>query len=261
MSGYLAQSLQLDICDVCEDHVQRRDLVRTQVEYLRFAANNYCIQSKYDASHWVTDDTADLGYISIGPHAGKQRLSLDGGNNLTEVNGVYTITDGKLLRTTVATEDLSSWTSLCFSAWIAPYHRSTTPDLSVAMGTASADGSVKHLQRTWTINTLTRCWWTATISDLQAAGALVSDTAYFYILPTGSNWCGTNFQLEKNVTSPGTFASTAGSTSINATDASGIASRKVCKNCFERVLRKSTRYGYSDETPVDDPVSVFEQEF
>jgi len=255
-----ALGLQLDRCDVCGDKTHRGRLVRTQVEFLELAANNYIIQSSFDDSYWVTNDTADLGAISVGPNADWQRLSLDSDNDLTELNGVETFSTTKYIRSTVATDDPTSWDSIVFSAEVGPYHRSTTPDLSVEIGFRIIGVVPSYVSmRTWTINTQTRVWFTATPAELVAAGATLS-TLGFYIAGTGGHWWADRMQLEKNATVPGQFASTSGSTVDNSTDQTLMTQRQVCPNCVERILSKSNRFGRTDESPVDGPVETWAQE-
>lgn len=255
-----ANAWQLDRCDVCGDKYHRSSLVRTQVEFLEKAANNYIIQSSYDNSHWTTDDTAGLGGISIGPNADWQRLSLDGDNDFSEINGAETFSTTKMIYTTAALTDVTAWSNLTFSADVGPYHRSTTPSCSVVLGVYNIGtlGSLFSL-RTWTINTHQRIWWTKTPAQVLAAGAALT-TIGFYIAVTGSSWWADRMQLEKNATKPGVFVSSSGSTVSNTTDQSLLTSRKVCSGCRERILSKSERFGRTDESPVDEPVETWAQE-
>lgn len=255
-----ALARQLDRCDVCGDKTHRDSLVRTQVEFLELAANNYCIQSSYDASHWTTNDAAALGAISVGPNADWQRLSLGADNTLSELNGVQTFSTTKMIYTTVATTDLTSWSNMVFSAEVGPYHRSTTPDLSVVLGVYNIGtiGSLFPL-KTWTINTQTRVWWTATPAEVLAAGAALT-TVGFYIVATGGHWWADRMQLDKNATVPGQFVSTSGTAVDNSSDQILMTQRKVCNNCQELILSKSERFGKTDESPIDDPVETWAQE-
>ena len=253
-----ALGLQLDRCDVCGDKTHRGRLVRTQVEFLELAASNYIIQSSYDDSHWTTNDTADLGAISVGANADWQRLSLDSDNDLTELNGAETFSGGKKIYTTVATDNLNSWDSMVFSAEVGPYHRSTTPDITVTLQ-VNTIASPPIDVRAWTINTQTRAWWTTTRDELAALGANPADCG-FTILGVGGSWWADRMQLEKHATVPGPFVSTSGSAVDNTTDRTIMTERKVCPRCCERILSKSNRFGRTDESPVDGPVDTWAQE-
>jgi hypothetical protein len=113
---------------------------------------------------------------------------------------------------------------------------------------------------TWTINTQTRVWWTATPAEVIAAGAALT-TVGFYIAVAGDGyWWADRMQLEKDATVPGQFVRTSGSTVDNTTDRTLMTQRKVCPNCVERILSKSERFGRTDESPVDDPVDTWAQE-
>ena len=255
-----ALGFQLDRCDVCGDKIHRSRLVRTQVEFLEKAGNNYVIQSSYDNSYWTTNDTADLGGISIGQNADWQRLSLSDDNVLTELRGAETFSTTKMIYTTAATDDLTSWDNMVFSAEVGPYHRSTTPSISVVLGVYNIGtlGSLFPL-KTWTINTQTRVWWTATPAAVLAAGAALT-TVGFYIAVTGSSWWADRMQLDKDATIPGQFVGTSGAVVDNSADQQLLTQRKVCKNCIERILSKSNRFGRTDESPVADPVGTWAQE-
>jgi hypothetical protein len=262
-----ALGLQLDRCDVCGDKTHRGRLVRTQVEFLELAANNYIIQSSYDDSYWGTNDTAALGAISVGPNADWQRLSLDSDNDLTELRGVETFSTGKRMQSTVASVDTTSWDSMVFSAEVGPYHRSTTPDITVYLEVLQTGATIPVATiSTWRINTQTRVWWTLTPEELLAAM-----TAAFIPLPSladmvfliecsGGHWWADRVQLEKNATVPGQFVSTSGSAVDNSTDQTLMTQRKVCPNCVERILSKSERFGKTDESPIDEPVEAWAQE-
>ena len=253
-----ALGLQLDRCDVCGDKTHRGRLVRTQVEFLELAANNYIIQSSYDGSHWDTTDTADLGAISVGANADWQRLTLDSDNDLSELRGAETFSTGKRIYTTVASDDLTSWDSMVFSAEVGPYHRSTTPDLTVTL-MVNTIASPPIEVRVWTINTQTRVWWTATPAEVAVLGADPADCG-FTISVAGGHWWADRMQLDKDATVPGQYVKTSGSTVSNTTDQTLMTQRQVCPNCVERVLSKSERFGRTDESPIDGPVETWAQE-
>lgn len=259
MSYPISDGRQLDRCDICSRKMPRRYLVRTQVEFLRHPANNYIIQSSYDNSHWTTDDTADLGAISIGPYADRQRLNLANDNTVTEFMGAETFSTAKMVYSTVATDDVTSWSSLCFSAEIGPYHRSTTPGMSVVLGVYNiGDTANLYPVRTWTIRNQQRCWWTATPAEVSTLGVTLS-TLGFYILATGSSWWIDLMQLEMDAVVPGKFIATSGS-SETSTHGPNMTMRKVCPSCFEPILSKSNQYGRSTEIPTDGPVTPLIQE-
>jgi len=250
---------QLDRCDVCGTKIHRDKLVRTQVEFSFPAGSNYIIQSTYDGSHWTDNDAANLGTISVGPYADNQRLTIDASNNLTELNGTQTISTTKMMYTTVACADPSAWNSMVFSFEGGPYHRSTTPETVFTFGVYNI-GDTAHLyqMKSWTTSTQRRMWWTATPAEVLAAGAVLS-TIGFYIVGTGSSWWADCFQLEKNATKPGQFVQTSGA-AVDRIESSAMSSRKVCPECFEYVLKKSTQYGRTKEKPVASPVDPYMQE-
>jgi hypothetical protein len=250
---------QLDRCDVCGTKIHRNELVRTQVEFVLPEGSNYIVQSSYDGSHWTTDDSADLGGISVGVYADHQRLSLADDNTFTELNGAQTFSSGKKIYTTVACTNPTSWSSLCFSAEVGPYHRSTSPSMTVSLGVFDIGSpSTLYEIKEWTGNTQRRMWWTATPSEITAAGATLG-TLGFYIKVTGTAWWADRLQLEKNATSPGNFIKTSG-TAIDRTEETSMAVRKVCPSCLEPLFKKSEKYGRPSEAPVAVPVTNWIQE-
>jgi len=250
---------QLDRCDVCGIKIHRDELVRTQVEFMLGEGSNYIVQSSYDGSHWTTDDDADLGGISLGPYLDNQRLSVAEDGTITELNGAETFSTTKMIYTTVACDDPSSWSSMVFSCEAGPYHRSTTPETVFTFGVYNIGDTANLFQmKSWTTSSQRRIWWTATPSEVQAAGATLS-TLGFYIVGTGSSWWADCFQLEKNVTKPGNFIQTSGST-IDRTESSSMTVRKVCPRCIEPILSKSQQFGRPNEVPVAMPVAEWIQE-
>lgn len=250
---------QLDRCQVCGAKTHRHNLLQTQVAYLQHAGSNRIIQSSWDNSHWADNDSADLGEISVGVYADNQRLSLGTDNSFTEIKGAHTISSTKMLYTTAAMEDPSSWTNVCFSFEGGPYHRSTTPETVFSFGIYNiGNTSVVFEQASWTTKTQRRMYWVKTPAELEAStsdlpGSVDLSTLGFYIIGTGSSWWADCFQCEDN-TAPGNFIATSGSAVTESVDVARQSVRKVCERCMERMWKTSDQYGRPDESPIDLPV-------
>ena len=86
------------------------------------------------------------------------------------------------------------------------------------------------------------------------------------VTPTGGDgdyddyWWVDEAALQKDLTAPGKFYKTAGTSVSHSVDTGAVASRKVCQRCFEKVLRRSA-VDYGDEAPVAFPPPVIQQEF
>ena len=261
-----ALALQLDRCDVCGDKMHRKDLVRTQVEFLDKKAENYLGMSSYDGTYWVCDGV-DEGSVSYGTRADNARLTLSDANVLSYINGVQTWSGTGTMRSTSATVNLSANGSITFSAHVGPHEQNTSPSMTVELGIANSDGTSTQLIKTWTINTMTRVWFTELKSVLTAyALGPGGDAWYFYVKVTNAGkWWIDELQMESNTDSgtPEVFvASTgAGRTYVsNTADRSLLTQRKVCASCSERILSKSERFGRTDESPIDEPVETWAQE-
>jgi len=276
--------LQLDRCDVCGNKIHRRELVRTQVEYVKPTAENYHNYSYYDGTYWVCD-ASDAGSISYGNRCDKARTQVPttqptavGG--MSVVSGVQTWEGDGTFRSTVLTPSFSVRSSSLFSAYIGPHMENETPEMTVSMGVTNSDGSSKQEVRSWTIRTMKRVWFSELTSVLAAYGLGSSRQLYYYIQVTNDGkWWIDELQLEANTPSssggvlseapvavasdylPGTFLEATGSYPGAVVESSGLAARKVCPNCFETVFKKSERYGRSDEPQVDYPVEPYAQEF
>lgn len=236
---------QLDRCDVCGTKIHRMDLVRTQVEYVSHEGNNYLEYSTYDSTGWTKVDSTDRSTIGV-LWADDTHLRVNDDNTLTEANGIQTWEDTGTLYTTSLNLDVSTWDSFVFSVEVAPYQNTSItgydPSLTVKMGTISENGDTKYLSRTWSINGHQRVWY----ADTSPVALTVAASANWYIEVTaasGMYWMADKFQLEKNATKPGDFISTVGSAVSVSADTAAVAVRKVCPNCYETVLKKSTRYG------------------
>ena len=267
----VAIGYQLDRCDVCGDKYHRRDLVRTQVEFLDMKAENYVTSPSYDSSYWSIDDTTNATSTTIASYGNRcdnVRLSLDDDSNLTYINGVTTFSGSGTIRMTDAVGAFSDSSDLTFSVQVGPHEQNTSPSMVVVLGITNSDGSSKQALRTWNINTMTRVWVNEEVTTLNGYG-LGSNSFRFYIQVTNSGyWWFDEAQLEANTNSlpqaagmPENFVRAHGSLVSNQSESSLVTSRKVCPNCRETVLRKSTKYGVQDEPPVDDPVETWNQEF
>jgi hypothetical protein len=138
-----------------------------------------------------------------------------------------------------------------------------SPDMTVVLGVTNDDGSVKQAVKTYTINTITRVWFTENASTLIDYGLGTGNQQYYYIEVTNDGkWWIDEMQLESEAPReiPGVFARTNGARSFSSSDSTQLTSRKVCSNCRERILSKSERFGRTDESPVDEPVETWAQE-
>ena len=247
---------QLDRCSVCGLKVHRRDLVRTQVEFLAAEASNYLTYSTYNTSGWATDGSiTDRSTISVGPYADRARVRVADDNTLTEILGSQTWSGSGYFYSSSAI-DASSWDSLVFSADVGPYHRSTAPSTVFTLALCDSDGTNAETLSTFTTKGDIRAWGTINIADLPAGKT--SSTLYFRIsvVPqTDQYWWVDRLQVEKDATKLGTFVPTSGS-SVDRNDTSMMTMRKVCTNCRERILSKSERFNKVAEIRTDQPVSV-----
>ena len=257
-----ANAWQLDRCDVCGDKYHRSSLVRTQVEFLEEKAENFFNYSSYDGTYWVVDDASDGGNESYGNRCDNVRLSLDDDNDFSYINGVQTWTGDGTFRSTTRSPSANASTVLTFSAIVGAHEQNTSPEMTVVMGVTNSDGSVKQAIRSWTINTMTRVWFSETAGDLADYGLGSDEEQYFYIQVTNDgDWWIDELQLEGNTTAgmPERFIRISGDYTQIA-DRSLMTSRKVCSNCVERILSKSERFGRTDESPIDEPVETWAQE-
>jgi len=249
---------QLDRCDVCGKKTHKKNLVRTNMDFLAGEANNYLLYSSYNASGWTAVTASDQGTPSIGPYADVARVVVSDDNTATESFGSQTWGGSGTLRSTDAI-DASTWTSLVFAVDLGPYHRETSPETTFTLGLCDSDGSNKELQKTVVTSGSLRAWFTINIADLPVSKT--SSALYFYVSATavGKNWWVDRMQVEKNATRPGTFVPTSG-TAVDRVDTPMMTVRKVCANCREPLFKKSERYGRVAEQRTDAPVSVDIQE-
>jgi len=252
---------QLDRCDVCGKKVHRRDLVRTQVEFLAAEGSNYLNYSSYNVSGWTIRTAADAGVISIGPYADRARVRVADDNTLTEILGSQTMTGTGAL-TTDQGIDASSWTSLVFAVDVGPYHRSTSPELTVVLSLCDSDGSSNlETLATFTTKGDMRAWGTIDIADMPASKS--SSELYFRVdvtPATGEKWWVDRMQVAKDMVKLGTFVPTSGA-SVDRIDTTMMTMRKVCTNCRERILSKTEQRGKIAEIRTEQPVDIMNQEF
>ncbi len=251
---------QLDRCDVCSKKVHRRDLVRTQVEFLAPAGSNYLTYSSYNTSGWTTDGSiTDRSTISVGPYADRARVRVADDNTLTEILGSQTWSGSGYFYSDTAI-DGSAWTSLVFAADVGPYHRSTAPSTTFTLSLCNDGGGGAVSLASFTTMGDMRAWGTINIADLPEDKT--SSTLYFRIdaaPQTSQYWWVDRIQVAKDVTSLGTFIPTSGS-SVDRDDTTMMTVRKVCTSCREQILSKSERRGKIAEIRTDQPVAVDMQE-
>ena len=250
---------QLDRCDVCGNKAHRRDLVRTQVEWLYPAHENYLAYSRYDGTFWVVDTATDTGTVSYGNRCDRARTILSSSNVISYIDGVQTWTgDGVFRCTSIPVSDWTDTDQVIFSFQIGPHEQNTSPEMTVVIGDCDASGNNKTALKSFVISGCTKLWYT----HLGAAADALQGCYYVSVTNDGAWWID-ELQLETDPTRtlPGTYVETSG-TAVGATsESSSISSRKVCPNCFEFVLKKSTKVGRQHESPVDDPVDSHIQEF
>jgi hypothetical protein len=259
---------QLDRCDVCGDKIHRSDLVRTQVEFLDLKAENYLSYSSYDSSYWSVDTASDAGNI-YGNRADNARYAaLTDSYTDTYFNAVQTWTGSGTLRMDDEVGAFSTASDLTFSAQVGPHEQNTSPEMTVVLGITNAAGDSKQALKTYTISGTTRVWVNAEVATLNTYG-LGDGSFRFYIQVTNAgSWWADEMQLEANVNSmplqtghPENFVRTSGALVSNQADRQLVTQRKVCPSCAEYVLSKSERFGRTDESPVDEPVDTWSQEF
>ena len=273
-----ALGLQLDRCDVCGDKTHRGDLVRTQVEFLEMKAENFFTYSSYNTGLWTMDDASDVTDTDVGTYGNRcdnVRLSLDPDNNLTYVNSPKVWEGNGTLRMDEISGLVAVTSDVTLSAQVGPHEQNTSPEMTVAIGVCNDDGTSKSVLRTWTINTMTKVWVNAEVTDLVATGlGTLNDPYYqfyyYFQITNDGKWWIDEMQYEVNVNSlptssegfPENFVRTSGSTisSSSHPEQSMMTSRKVCPSCLEYILSKSEKYGRTDESPIDEPVDTLVQE-
>ena len=259
-----AIAMQLDRCDVCGDKYHRADLVRTQVEFLDMAAENYFEQSSYDGTFWVVDTADDTSTISCGNRCDNVRTTLDSDNDISYINGVQTWKGNGVFRSETEIGAFTNTDDITFSAQAGPHEQNETPEMTVELGITNNDGTVTQAIKTFTISGSTKVWFNEEVATLEAYG--LGDTAYyffFYISITNDGaWWIDELQLENNTVDgmPGNFTRASGTAVDSYDERILMTSRKVCKNCAEYILSKSERFGRTDESPIDDPVDTWAQE-
>jgi hypothetical protein len=263
-----ATGWQLDRCDVCGDKMHRRNLVRTQVEFLRSIQENFLLYSSYDGSYWVVDDATDNGSISFGTRADKARTTLTDYTTVGYQDCVQTWTGDGTMRMETASGTFGASALVTFSAIVGPNERSTDPEMTISVGITNNDGSTKQEIKSFTTSSPMRVWLQETSSVLTAYGLGDSDNAhFFYVSVTNDDdWWMDEMQLEAGTNSldggvmPGPFQRTSGAIAAHTTEDQLLTSRKVCTSCLETILSKSNKFGWTEESPTDEPVDTLEQD-
>jgi hypothetical protein len=264
---------------VCGDKYHRKDLVLTQVEFLDMKGENYCNQSSYESTYWTVDDASDVTSTTVGTYGNRcdnVRLSLDDDNNLTYINSPKVWEgNGTMRMITDNTVNMISSADATFSCVFGPHEQNTSPSSTVVIGICNEAGDSKQVLSTWTdVSTITKVWFNEEVATLNSYSGVTGTTGSFfwYIQVTNAGkWWIDEIQLESNVNSlptssegmPENFVRTTGSSIKSSAhpEQSMVTSRKVCPDCRELVLSKSEQYGRSDESPVDEPVDTWAQEF
>ena len=255
---------QLDRCQVCGNKMHRDKLVRTQVEWLYPAHENYFEQSRYDGTFWVCDAT-DAGSISWGNRCDNVRYRINDDNTTTIVNGVQTWTgDGTFRCTSIPVAIWVSDRHVIFSCQIGPNDLNESPEMTVVLGDCDTSGNNKTAKKTFTISGTTRVSfdWLGSEATSWYADSLAEGCYYIDVTNDGDWWVDElQLEVEPNRTTPGVYVGTSG-TAVGATAESAMVStRVVCPKCFEMVFKKSEKYGRVSEAPTDDPVADYTQEF
>eukprot|EP00914_Ancora_sagittata_P024233 GHVO01048243.1.p1 GENE.GHVO01048243.1~~GHVO01048243.1.p1 ORF type:complete len:272 (+),score=5.27 GHVO01048243.1:378-1193(+) len=263
-----ATGWQLDRCDVCGDKMHRRDLVRTQVEFLRMIQENYLNYSSYDGTYWVVDTSTDAGSISFGTRADKARTTLTDYTTVGYADCVQTWTGSGTMRMATATPSISASGIVTFSAHVGPNERNTSPEMTIAVGITNNDGSSKQAIKSFVTKSPMRVWFQETSQTLTDYGLGDDDNEhFFYIQVTNAGkWWADEMQLEVNTNSleggtmPGPFQRVSSTYAAHTTEDQLLTSRKVCQACLEPILSKSNKYGWTEESPTDEPVETLEQD-
>jgi len=253
-----AKAWQLDRCDVCGDKVHRGELVRTQVEWLYPAHENYFSNSRYDGTFWVCDAT-DAESVSYGNRCDRARIRVGDDNTLSVVDGVQTWEGNGTFRCTSI--PIANWVdtnNVIFSCQVGPYERNSSPEMTVVLGDCDSDGNNKTAKKTFTIAGAQKLWFSWTGAEADAG-----EGCYYIQVTNSGKWWIDELQLETDPSrsTPGTYVETSGTVASATAEAQAISTRKVCRDCFEVVLSKSEQFGKTSEPPVADPVETHNQEF
>jgi hypothetical protein len=177
---------QRETCDDCGDDARREDMVRKLRAYGYRPGQNLIPYSSYSSSFWTVDTSVDASDISFGVYADyfRPRPVEDndlGGYTVTEERGSQSWTASGVYRSSTAV-DISSWTNVCFSIHVGPYHAQTIQAVSVVLGFCSANGVTKYPQRTWSFNGGKKIWFSSAVDDLNAG--ITTSAAYLYAAVT-----------------------------------------------------------------------------
>jgi len=249
---------QLDRCEICGNKHHRSELVRTQVEWLYPAHENYLTYSRYDGTFWVCDAT-DAGAISWGNRCDRTRYVINDDNTTSILNGVQTWTgDGTFYCTTAPTTGAAVTDNVIFSCQVGPNDLNPAPEMTVVLGDCDTSGANKTVKKTFTISGTSKLWfyWTG-------AEASLGQGCYYVQVTNDDDWWIDELQLEADSIrrAPGTYVETSGTAAGATAEAPSISTRVVCRNCFESVFKRSEKYGRTNEPPTDGPVSDHIQEF
>lgn len=239
--------------------MDRGKLVRTQVEWLYPQHENYLAYSRYDGTFWVVDTASDAGSVSYGNRCDRARTTLSEGNVISYIDGVQTWEgDGTFRCTSIPVANWTDTNQVIFSFQIGPHEQNTSPSMTVVVGDCDASGNNKTPLKTLSISGTQKVWvnWLGAAAD-------AGEGCYYISVTNDGKWWIDELQLETDPvrTTPGTYVETNGTAQGSTAEAAAVSSRKVCPDCFETVLRKSTKYGRQHESPVDEPVDNYAQEF
>ncbi len=267
MSKPPAIGRQLDWCQVCGRKIHRRDLVRTQVKWKSPAGQNYLKYSSYDTAYWVSGATK-AGDFAVGSTGNYARIRVPDDNTLVEIGGsaTFTGTGSAQITKNIQAEaiDMSSWTSLVFSAHVGPwgpYDATTLPsqELTVILRLQSWDGTSKDSLVTRTILNGARIWGTINVADMTVTSSSVHVGISVTAASTAQYWID-DIMLEKDVTEPSqAIIKTKGTIITGVLDTTNLSVKRVCPSCKERLHKVSDLRG-KPRREIEAPVSVDIQE-
>lgn len=258
---------QLDRCDICGKKMRKIDLVRTNVDFLAAAGQNYFPYSSYNSSIWDIWYGTDADKISIGNFADRARLSISDDNTTSLVGGTQTITAQsgvasyagyvRIRSTNWGGQDLSSWTSLGISFNYGFHQQDTTPETCVRVWLYDSAGQAHKFIETARQTGDYRVKGVVDMADVNSSLDLTDVLFHVAFVTYGGGeriWVD-RFQLEKDVSTNGTFVPTFGA-AVDRVDTRMMTVRKVCENCFERPWKRSDQYNRQPEQRTEDPVAV-----
>ena len=261
---------QLDRCDICGKKVHKKDLVLTNVDFMSPSGSNYFPYSSINAGGWTIGTGTDAGVISTGPYCDRARISISDDNTATEILGSQTITAGAgygdysgYISVNTDALDISAFTSFTMSFDFGFYQQETdVAPVTVFVYITNGDGSGTTLiRRIIRFKESGRFWCTANTADLTST---TLNSVKFYIgigtYTGGEQMWIDRIQLEKDVSKMGTFIPTSGS-SVDQVGTRSMTMQKVCGHCYEPLLSRTEQFNRRAEQRVDEPVTVWNQEF